>query len=395
MFVTPRWRLYANSSGFNGVRISPVAKIMISAHRETYPSLQCGKARAIPESVLPSCSFTFLREVLMADKEKENYEKDIFDLLEETNGENPNKKDMADRESVLPVEDEPQRGIPARGGSAQGGEETVLQLPIDDVFADPDQPRKAFDRDALADLADSIRKHGVIMPIVVSQVGNRYMIIAGERRYRASRLAGRKTIPAVVKKYSEREIREVSLIENLQREDLNPIEAANAMKKLMDEYSLTQEELSARIGKSRSTVANTLRLLTLSPVVIDFVGSGKLSAGHARALVSLPRPAQEKLARRIVAEGMSVRDVEKAVKRLLSPDSEKKKKKPSFSVELKDMIDRMQRVFGTKVTAVGNDNKGRIYMDYFTRDDLDRIVELLEILEKRDGISSAVPEEED
>lgn len=383
-----------NSSGLNGVRISPVAKIMISAHGETYSSLQCGKARAIPESVLPSCSFTFLREVLMADKEKENYEKDIFDLLEETNGENPNKKDMADRESVLPVEDAPQRGIPARGGSAQGGEETVLQLPIDDVFADPDQPRKAFDRDALADLADSIRKHGVIMPIVVSRVGNRYMIIAGERRYRASRLAGRKTIPAVVKKYSEREIREVSLIENLQREDLNPIEAANAMKKLMDEYSLTQEELSARIGKSRSTVANTLRLLTLSPVVIDFVGSGKLSAGHARALVSLPRPAQEKLARRIVAEGMSVRDVEKAVKRVLSPDSEKKKKKPSFSVELKDMIDRMQRVFGTKVTAVGNDNKGRIYMDYFTRDDLDRIVELLEILEKRDGISSAVPEEE-
>ena len=372
-----------------------MAKIMISARRETYTSLQCGKARAIPESVLPSCSFTFLREVLMADKEKENYEKDIFDLLEETNGENPNKKDMADIGGVLPVEDAPQRGIPARGGSAQGGEETVLQLPIDDVFADPDQPRKAFDRDALADLADSIRKHGVIMPIVVSRVGNRYMIIAGERRYRASRLAGRKTIPAVVKKYSEREIREVSLIENLQREDLNPIEAANAMKKLMDEYSLTQEELSARIGKSRSTVANTLRLLTLSPVVIDFVGSGKLSAGHARALVSLPRPAQEKLARRIVAEGMSVRDVEKAVKRVLSPDSEKKKKKPSFSVELKDMIDRMQRVFGTKVTAVGNDNKGRIYMDYFTRDDLDRIVELLEILEKRDGISSAVPEEED
>lgn len=332
----------------------------------------------------------------MADKEKENYEKDIFDLLEETNGENLNKaKDMADIGSVLPVGDAPQRGIPAQGGSAQGGEETVLQLPIDDVFADPDQPRKAFDRDALADLADSIRKHGVIMPIVVSRVGNRYMIIAGERRYRASRLAGRKTIPAVVKKYSEREIREVSLIENLQREDLNPIEAANAMKKLMDEYSLTQEELSARIGKSRSTVANTLRLLTLSPVVIDFVGSGKLSAGHARALVSLPRPAQEKLARRIVAEGMSVRDVEKAVKRVLSPDSEKKKKKPSFSVELKDMIDRMQRVFGTKVTAVGNDNKGRIYMDYFTRDDLDRIVELLEILEKRDGTSSEAPEEED
>lgn len=370
---------------------------MISARRETYISLQCGKARAIPESVLPSLRVKiFLREVLMADKEKENYEKDIFDLLEETNGENLNKaKDMADIGSVLPVGNAPQRGDPAQGGSAQGGEETVLQLPIDDVFADPDQPRKAFDRDALADLADSIRKHGVIMPIVVSRVGNRYMIIAGERRYRASRLAGRKTIPAVVKKYSEREIREVSLIENLQREDLNPIEAANAMKKLMDEYSLTQEELSARIGKSRSTVANTLRLLTLSPVVIDLVGSGKLSAGHARALVSLPRPAQEKLARRIVAEGMSVRDVEKAVKRVLSPDSEKKKKKPSFSVELKDMIDRMQRVFGTKVTAVGNDNKGRIYMDYFTRDDLDRIVELLEILEKRDGTSSGAPEEED
>ncbi|MDY2880374.1 MAG: ParB/RepB/Spo0J family partition protein [Candidatus Borkfalkiaceae bacterium] len=262
----------------------------------------------------------------------------------------------------------------------------MLELNIDDVFPDPDQPRKAFDRDSLAELAESIRRHGVIMPIVVSRVGNRYVIIAGERRYRASRLAGRRTVPAVVKNYDEREIREVSLIENLQREDLNPIEAANAMKKLMEEFSLTQEDLADRIGKSRSTVANTLRLLTLPPAVIELVGSGKLSAGHARALVSLPRTHQERLARRAVSEGLSVRDVEKAAKEILSPKTEKKKKKPpEFSVELKDMIYRMQRIFGTRVTAVGNDNKGRIYVDYYTRDDLDRICELLDRLERKNS----------
>ncbi|MBO4323023.1 MAG: ParB/RepB/Spo0J family partition protein [Clostridia bacterium] len=252
------------------------------------------------------------------------------------------------------------------------GSNAVLELDLEDVYPNPNQPRKVFDETALGELASSIEKHGVIMPIVVTKTGLRYMIIAGERRYRASKIAGKKTIPAVVKTYTEREIKEISLIENLQREDLNPIEAANAMKQLMDEFDLTQEELSSRIGKSRSAIANTLRLLTLSKEVIALISDNKLSAGHARALITLPQEEQDKLAKKAVSGGLSVRDVEKAVKEYFNP-SEKKKQKKSLSIELKDMVERMQRAYGTKVSAIGNDNKGRIYIDYYTRDDLDRL----------------------
>lgn len=261
--------------------------------------------------------------------------------------------------------------------------EGVTELNIDDIYPNPNQPRKVFDQTALNELADSISKHGVIMPIVVNREGNRYMIIAGERRYRASKIAGKTTIPAVIKSYDEREIKEISLIENLQREDLNPIEAAMAMRQLMDEYNLTQEELSERIGKSRSAVANTLRLLSLSPDVIQLISDNKISAGHARALITLPQAEQEIIANKIVAEGWSVRDVEKAVRDYFNPPEEKqKKKREEMSVELKDMIVRMQRDFGTKVSAIGNDHKGRIYIDYYTRDDLDRICDILELIEK-------------
>ena len=259
----------------------------------------------------------------------------------------------------------------------------VVELNLSDVYPNPNQPRKTFDKSALQELAESIKTHGIIQPIVVSKTGNRYMIIAGERRYRASKLADMKTILAIVKDYDDRKIKEIAIIENLQRENLNPIEAGNAMKKLMEEYSLTQEELAERLGKSRSSVTNTLRLLTLSAPVIKLVEEGKLSQGHARALVTLPKREQEKLALKSVEKGLSVREVEKAVKKILDPDNQKPQKvKPSHSVELKNMIERMQRVFGTKISAIGNDNKGRIYVDYFTRDDLDRISELLDVLEK-------------
>ena len=260
--------------------------------------------------------------------------------------------------------------------------ESVTELDIADVYPNPDQPRKAFDQTALNELADSIKRHGVIMPFVVNKHGDRYMIIAGERRYRASKIAGKDKIPAIVKNYTEREIKEVSLIENLQREDLNPIEAANAMRQLMDEYNLTQEELSERIGKSRSAIANTLRLLSLSPEVIKLISDNKLSAGHARALITLPQAEQEIMARKVVLDGISVRDVERAVRDYFNPPEEKPvKPKEPMSVELKDMISRMQRDFGTKVSAIGNDRKGRIYIDYYTRDDLDRICDILELIE--------------
>lgn len=265
----------------------------------------------------------------------------------------------------------------------------VFSLKLDEVYANPNQPRKIFDEKSLNELASSIKINGVIMPIVVNKDSDgKYMIIAGERRYRASKIAGQDTIPAIVKEYDERRIKEISLIENLQREDLNPIEAATAMKQLMDDYNLTQEELSERIGKSRSAIANTLRLLSLEGEVVKLVANGKLSSGHARALVTLPSDVQRKIATSAVKEGMSVRDVEKAVKDYFNPPSEAKKLKAAkrvaeMSAELKDLISRMQQTFGTKVAAIGNDKKGRIYIDYYTTDDLDRLNEIVEMLEEK------------
>lgn len=267
---------------------------------------------------------------------------------------------------------------PEETGEKKGVEEMDISL----IYPNPNQPRKVFDKDALEELASSIKKHGVIMPIIVNKEGDRYMIIAGERRWRASSLAGLKTVPVIVKRYTERQIKEISLIENLQREDLNPIEAANAMKALMNDYGLTQEEVADRIGKSRSAVANTLRLLQLTPEVIRLITDGKLSQGHAKVLVPLEPTIQLHFANLAVKKGLSVRDIEQAVKEYLTPP-EKKKQKAEISAELRDLVSNMQRTFGTKVNAIGNDNKGRIYIDYYTRDDLDRLAELLEILNKK------------
>ncbi len=271
------------------------------------------------------------------------------------------------------------------GAEGEEIKNSVVEINIDLIEANPNQPRKIFDPTSLQELADSIAMHGVIMPIVVNKKGNKYMIIAGERRWRASRLAGMKTVPSIVKEYNERQVKEISLIENLQREDLNPIEAANAMKLLMEEYSITQEELAERIGKSRSAIANTLRLLTLEQGVIDLVATNQLSQGHARALITLPKNEQLNIAKRAVSERLSVREVEQAVKNYYNPPEEEKRRKKAemeanMSVELKDLIVRMQRAFGTKVSAIGNDKKGRIYLDYYTRDDLDRISDMLDKL---------------
>ncbi|MDE6586227.1 MAG: ParB/RepB/Spo0J family partition protein [Clostridia bacterium] len=261
-------------------------------------------------------------------------------------------------------------------------------MPLDLISANPNQPRKNFDEQALKELADSIQQHGVIMPIVVNDnKDGTYMIIAGERRYRATKLAGLSTIPVVIRNYTEKQIKEISLIENLQREDLNPIEAATAMKQLMTDYKLTQDELAERIGKSRPAVANTLRLLNLCPEVIEFISDGKLSAGHARTLVTLSAEDQLNFAREAIKGQISVRELEKRVRAHNVPpevlEERKKKKRAIASVELRQLVEKMRYVFRTKVSLIGNDKKGRIYIDYYSRDDLDRIAEIVEIIERQ------------
>ena len=234
----------------------------------------------------------------------------------------------------------------------------TTEIDISLIDNNKDQPRKNFDPTALKELAESIKNYGVIQPILVSPNGNRYIIVAGERRFRASKLAGLKKIPAVVRGYTKQEIQEISLLENIQREDLNPIETAKAMKELLDNYDWTQDVLADRLGKSRPVVANYVRLLSLCPEVIEMIESGKLSAGHARCLVVVTDPAvQLKLAKEAVNKRITVRDMEKAVKELSAPKKEKQKE--TLSMEMRDFVNTMQKKFSTKVNIIGNNKKGR------------------------------------
>lgn len=260
--------------------------------------------------------------------------------------------------------------------------ESTSEIMLADIYPNPDQPRKNFDKDALSALTESIKKHGVITPLVVTPDSDgRYMIIAGERRYRAAKEAGLISVPVFVRECSEIEVDELSLIENIQRENLNPIEEAIAIKKLMNDYGYTQERVAERIGRARPTVANLLRLIDLSEPVKRLVADGRLSAGHARCLAVITSPAlQLELAEKGSDDKMSVREFEKLVKAILSP----KKSAPPVqqSLELKDLITRLQRKLGTKVTVLGNDNKGRIFIDYYTTDDLNRLESMLAYLEE-------------
>lgn len=252
----------------------------------------------------------------------------------------------------------------------------ITEIDIALIDNNVNQPRKNFDPTTLKELAESIKTYGVIEPILVIPKKDRYMIVAGERRFRASKLAGLKKIPAVIRDYTEQQVQEISLLENIQREDLNPIETAKAMKDLLTNYGWTQEELADRLGKSRPAVANFIRLLSLCPEVIALIENGKLSAGHARSLVVVTDPAvQLKLAKEAITKKITVRDMEKAVKELNNPKP--KKVQEELSIEMKDLIGTMQRKFSTKVNVVGNNKKGRIYIDYYNSDDLDRIYDLI------------------
>ncbi len=256
--------------------------------------------------------------------------------------------------------------------------EGVELMSLAKIITNPNQPRKKFDQNLLEELAASIKNYGVIQPIIVCPVGDdTYEIVAGERRYRASKIAGNTTVPVIIKKLSAKQRKEIALIENLQRQDLNPIEEAQAYKALIDEYGFTQEQLADRLGKSRPVITNSLRLLNLNPVVIEMVINGRLSAGHARCLSSIKDYiVQNTYAIAACDKQLSVRQLEIMVRNYLNPKN-KNKKVAELPVELKDLANIMQKKFGTKVNAVGTNNKGRIYIDYYTAEDLDRIYDIL------------------
>ncbi len=258
-------------------------------------------------------------------------------------------------------------------------ENVVSELNIIDVEPNKEQPRKAFDKEKLDALTSSISEIGVILPIIVTKKeSGRYMIIAGERRWRAAKAAGLKKIPAIIKDYEEKEAAEVALIENLQREDLNPIEEAKGYKSLIDGFSMTQEEISKRVGKSRSAITNSLRILNLPDEIIKYVISGEISQGHARALLSIN---DDKLkietAKRIIKEGLNVRQVENLVKSLSAQKPKKKKNNSQIDVEIKSIAEKLSKSFSTKVTIKHGQKKGEIRIEYYGNDDLDRILKIL------------------
>ena len=230
------------------------------------------------------------------------------------------------------------------------------------------------------ELAQSIKIHGVIQPILLTPRNGRYMIVAGERRFRASIIAEIKTIPAIIKEFDDKQVKEIALLENIQRQDLNPIETARALKELLDSYNWTQEALADRLGKSRPNIANTLRLLNLCPEVIDLIEKGKLSAGHARSLVVVTNPeVQLKLAEQVINNKLTVRDMENAVKQVENNSKRviKTSKKPELSMEMQEFVNIMEHKFSTKINVKGTEKKGKIIINYYNSDDLDRIYDII------------------
>lgn len=272
------------------------------------------------------------------------------------------------------------RGLRALIPEAEGFEATVRLIPIDQIDRNPEQPRKFFSDDQLEELKESILAHGVLEPVIVRPLDGRYELVVGERRWRAAQLAGLESIPAAVRNLTDKESMELALVENIQREDLNPIEEAEAYKRLMDEFGMTQEQVAQRVGKKRSTVANRLRLLDLDPEIRAEVAAGRLSAGHAKALLSIESSRDRReVARRAMEEGWSVRAVEEYGQR------QPKKRAPvrrAVTRSAKDPLildveERLQRSLGTKVRVVGKSERGKIEIDYYSQDDMERILEII------------------
>jgi ParB family chromosome partitioning protein len=270
------------------------------------------------------------------------------------------------------------RGLSALIPGAEPAQTTIQELPLAELEANPHQPRKHFDLAALEDLASTIREHGVLTPVVVRRVPAGFQIIAGERRIRAARLAGLTHVPTIIKDASDSQALQLALVENLQREDLNPLEAAEAYQRLVEEFGLTQEELAARVGRDRSSVANSLRLLRLPKQVRDDVAAGALSEGHARALLGLEKSADQIKARDLVIRrGLSVRATEALVRRLRGLDAPRKTSKSNNDANLGALEDQLRTTLGTKVRIMRDGRGGTLQISFFSADDLTRIADII------------------
>jgi ParB family chromosome partitioning protein len=266
------------------------------------------------------------------------------------------------------------RGLDALFGMEDEGYMEVTELDINMIIAREDQPRKTFDEESLLELANSLNEHGILQPVLVREKGDRYEIIAGERRWRAAQMAGLGTIPAIIRQLDDAQTGELSLIENLQREDLTAVEEAQAYRQMIERYQYTQEMLAQKIGKSRSHIANTLRILNLPPTILEMIESKQLSAGHARAILSLPGPKEQlAAAREITAKELSVRETEKKV-RTKKTVQEIVFEKP---MEILDLEEKLQKHYGTKAEIITLNKGGKIQITYYSDEDLERIMEIL------------------
>lgn len=281
----------------------------------------------------------------------------------------------------------PQNNPPKANSENENEAAIDFMVPISKVEPDREQPRKFFNEDALQELADSIKQYGVFQPLLVQKEKDYYKIIAGERRWRAAKIAGLKEIPVIVKELSDQEIAEIQLIENIQREDLNPIEIAEGYRQLIDKYGFTQDELAEKISKSRTAITNTLRLLKLDERVRQMIVDELISTGHARAILSIEdSDKQYEFAQKIFDEKMSVRDVEKAIKNM---QKDPKVKKDNQKIDKKteaiyhSLEENMKQIMGTKVTIQAkNGNQGKVEIEYYSQDELDRIVNMIRTIHK-------------
>ena len=254
---------------------------------------------------------------------------------------------------------------------------SVISLNL--IKSNDDQPRKSFDDEKIAELAQSIKEHGIIQPIILNKKDDYYVIVAGERRWRAAKLLGLKEVPAIVMELTDKNILEISLIENIQRQDLNPIEEALAYKKLLSDFNLTQEELSKRVGKSRVAITNVIRLTGLSETVKQYLIDEVITEGHGRALLAIEDPKlQCEIAQKVIDEKLSVRELERLIK-LSKSDKPEKKKVREINPYYKDVTDRLQNYFGTKVNISNKNNKGKIEIEYYSEEDLQRILEIINL----------------